>query len=137
MVLADAESAAGVPFVLSVAAVFAGIPVRSVLLRTYLTTGSIAGVAGVLLIARSNSAKADYGSSYLLQAILVAVLGGVHPAGGFGSVFGVCVAVLALQFLASGFTMLQFSNFSREFTWGVFLLAIMALNSISGRRRSH
>jgi simple sugar transport system permease protein len=118
------------------AARFAGFPVRSVLFRTYLTTGLLSGLTGLLMIARTNSAKADYGSSYLLQSILVAVLGGVNPAGGFGTVFGVSIAVLALQFLSSGFNMLRFSNFSRDFIWGLFLLVIMGIHFLSHRSRS-
>jgi simple sugar transport system permease protein len=116
------------------AAVFSGIQANRVLFRTYLMTGVLAAVTGLLMIARTNSAKADYGSSYLLQAILVAVLGGVNPAGGFGHVRGVCVAVLALQFLSSGFSMLHFSNFAKEFVWGGFLLLFMMMNQISKRR---
>jgi simple sugar transport system permease protein len=116
------------------AAVFSGIRVDRVLFRTYLVTGILAAVTGLLMISRTNSAKADYGSSYLLQSILVAVLGGVNPAGGFGNVPGVAVAVLALQFLASGFNMLRFSHFAKEFIWGVFLLLIMVVNQISRRR---
>jgi simple sugar transport system permease protein len=112
-----------------VAARFSGIRVRSVLFRTYVATGAIAGATGLLMIARTNSAKADYGSSYLLQSILVVVLGGTNPAGGFGTVFGVSVAVVALQLLASGFNMLHFSNFARDFIWGLFLLVVM----VSGR----
>jgi simple sugar transport system permease protein len=115
------------------AALFSGIRVNRVLFRTYVITGVLAAVTGLLMIARTNSAKADYGSSYLLQAILVAVLGGVNPAGGFGHVRGVCVAVLALQFLTSGFSMLHFSNFAKEFIWGVFLLLFMMMNQISNR----
>jgi simple sugar transport system permease protein len=116
------------------AALFSGIRVNRVLFRTYLITGVLAAVTGLLMIARTNSAKADYGSSYLLQSILVVVLGGVNPAGGFGHVRGVCVAVLALQFLTSGFSMLHFSNFAKEFIWGAFLLLLMMMNQISNRR---
>ena len=119
-----------------VAALFSGIRVPSILLRTYLATGVLASLTGLLMIARTNSAKADYGSSYLLQAILVAVLGGVNPAGGFGTVKGVVLAVVALLFLASGFNMLHFSNFAKEFVWGLFLLAIMVFNHYASVRQN-
>ena len=116
------------------AAHFSGISIRKMLFRTYLITGLYSGLTGLLMIARTNSAKADYGSSYLLQAILVAILGGVHPSGGFGTVLGLFIAVLSLQFLSSGFNMLHLSNFVKEFTWGTFLLGIMVLNYISHQR---
>jgi simple sugar transport system permease protein len=120
----------------SVAACYSGIRVPSVLLRVYLTTSILASLTGLLMIARTNSAKADYGSSYLLQAILVAVLGGVSPTGGIGSVGGIVTAVVALQMLASGFNMLHFSNFARDFFWGLFLLVIMVMNHYASRRRT-
>ena len=115
------------------AAVFAGIETRKELFKSYLATGLLSGIAGVVMISRTNSAKADYGESYVLQAVLVSVLGGVNPAGGFGTVMGVTIAVLSLQFLSSGFNMLRFSNFAKEFTWGMFLLAIMTLNYVQNR----
>lgn len=55
---------------------------------------------------------ADFGASYLLLTILVAVLGGINPYGGFGKVSGLVLAVLSLQFLSSGFNMLRFSLLS-------------------------
>lgn len=112
---------------------FAGIPVNSVLVRTYVVCGVLSGLAGLLLIARTNSAKADYGTSYLLQAVLVAVLGGVDPKGGFGRVRGVVLALLSLQFLSSGFSLLRFSQFTKEFAWGALLLLVMSLGAL-GRR---
>ena len=78
---------------------------------------------------RANSAKADYGSSYLLLSILIAVLGGTDPYGGFGKVSGLVLAVLSLQFLSSGLNMLQISNFAVEMTWGALLLIVMVINT--------
>jgi simple sugar transport system permease protein len=118
------------------AAVFAGLDVPRLQLRTYVVSGLLAGVAGLIIIARTNSAKADYGSSYLLQAVLVALLAGVNPRGGFGTAWGILLAVLALQFLSSGLNLLQFhelvgpyiNNFTKEFTWGCLLLLVMVVN---------
>ena len=88
-------------------------------------------VAGLIVMSRANSAKADYGSSYLLLAVLIAVLGGVNPYGGYGRVIGVVLAVLSMQFLSSGLNMLQVSNFARELIWGVLLIVVMVLNTHS------
>ena len=82
-------------------------------------------VAGLVIAVRANSAKADYGASYLLLSILIAVLGGTDPYGGFGKVSGLVLAVLSLQFLSSGLNMLQISNFAVEMTWGALLLLVM------------
>ncbi len=118
------------------ASVFSGIRTQAMLFRSYMTSGVLASITGLVMIAHTNSAKADYGESYVLQAVLVAVLGGVNPAGGFGNVRGITIAVLALQFLSSGFNMLRFSNFAKEFAWGIFLLAIMAINFVQNKRRA-
>ncbi len=127
-----------------VAARFSGLDVRRLLSRTYLLTALLSTVAGLVIISRTNSAKADYGSSYLLQAVLVAILGGVNPRGGFGSAWGILLAVLSLQFLSSGLNMLQLNetvgpyinNFTKEFTWGALLLAVMVLGHYSNRPRA-
>ena len=115
------------------AAKFSGISINRMLLKTYMFSGFLSALTGLVMIARTNSAKADYGSSYLLQAVLVAILGGVNPSGGFGTVSGVLIAVLALQFLSSGFNMLHFSNFTAEFTWGMLLLVVMVINYLTNR----
>jgi len=118
------------------AAVFAGLNVPRLQIKTYVLSALLAGLAGLIVITRTNSAKADYGTSYLLQAVLVAILAGVDPRGGFGTVWGILLAVLALQFLSSGLNLLRFqqfagpyiNNFTKEFTWGAFLLFVMALH---------
>ncbi len=124
------------------AAVFAGLDVPRLQVKTYLLSALLAGIAGLIVIARTNSAKADYGTSYLLQAVLVAILAGVDPRGGFGTVWGILLAVLALQFLSSGLNLLRFheyagpylNNFTKEFTWGALLLLVMILHR--GARRT-
>ena len=118
------------------AARFAGVKVPSVLMRTYMSSAVLASVAGLIMIARTNQARADYGESYILQAVLVNLLAGVNWAGGFGRVIGVAIAVVTLQFLSSGFNMLRFNNFARDFTWGVFLIAVMVFNHLMNERKA-
>ena len=111
------------------AAHFAGVDVTRLLIRVYAVSGAFAAIAGLVVMSRANSAKADYGSSYLLLAVLIAVLGGVNPYGGYGRVVGVVLAVLSMQFLSSGLNMLGVSNFARELIWGVLLLLVMVVNT--------
>lgn len=111
------------------AARFAAIDVGGMLVRVYVLSGALAAVAGMLVMSRANSAKADYGSSYLLLAVLIAVLGGVNPYGGYGRIIGVVLAVLSMQFLSSGLNMLGVSNFARELIWGSLLIFVMIVNT--------
>jgi len=111
------------------AAQFAALDINTLLLKVYMLSGGLSAAAGLLIMSRANSAKADYGSSYLLLAVLIAVLGGVNPYGGYGRIIGVVLAVLSMQFLSSGLNMLQVSNFSRELIWGLLLIVVMIINS--------
>jgi simple sugar transport system permease protein len=122
------------------AALYAAVDVNRMILKVYVISGMFAAVAGMVIMSRANSAKADYGSSYLLLAVLIAVLGGVNPYGGYGRVIGVVLAVLSMQFLSSGLNMLQVSNFARELIWGGLLIFVMIINTTvwagTGRSRT-
>jgi simple sugar transport system permease protein len=111
------------------AARYAALDVERLLLKVYVASGMLAAVAGLVIMSRANSAKADYGSSYLLLAVLIAVLGGVNPYGGYGRVVGVVLAVVTMQMLSSGLNMLGVSNFARELIWGALLILVMIVNT--------
>lgn len=124
------------------AARFSGINSEGVLLRTYWLAGVMAAIAGLMFLARTNSAKPDYGESYVLLTVLISILGGVSYNGGFGTVSGVVLAVLCLQFLSTGLNMFMLqisgssgSSFFRQFAWGALLLLVMVVNYYSEQRR--
>ncbi|WP_372803441.1 ABC transporter permease [Paracoccus seriniphilus] len=108
------------------AARYGGIPTRKMIVLTYTIAGVLAAIAGVVIAARNSSVKWDYGSSYVLIAILIAVLAGVRPEGGHGRVLSVVLAATALQMLSSLFNFMGISNFFRDLAWGVLLLALLA-----------
>ncbi|MDZ4697224.1 MAG: ABC transporter permease [Deltaproteobacteria bacterium] len=115
-------------------AFYSGLRLEKVLFSSYVVGGLLAGMTGLLMAARAASAKADYGTSYLLQAILLVVLGGVRPSGGVGRVPGVLLALAALQIVASLFNVLRLGNFAKEFAWGLLLLVVMITNTVLDRR---
>lgn len=114
-----------------VAARFSGINNRGILIRTYMLSGLYSGLASIIMISRANSIRPGYGSAYLLQAILVCVLGGVDPSGGYGSISGLVLGIIMLQILQSGFNILAFSPFSKNVIWGLMLILVMVLNFYS------
>ncbi|MDR1505931.1 MAG: ABC transporter permease [Treponema sp.] len=117
------------------AALYAGIESKVILLKTYMISGLLSSAAGLIMMARANSAKADYGAAYTLQCVLIAVLGGVDPNGGSGTIRGVTLAVLILQFLSSGLNMFDhISNFYRDVIWGGVLILALIFNWIIARR---
>jgi simple sugar transport system permease protein len=118
-----------------IAARYSGIRGRSVLMSTYLLTGLLGGIAGVLFLARNPTASADYGASYVLLVIVIAVLGGTNPNGGYATVLGVVLATLTLQIVSSGFTAIRLSAYEYAIAQGVILIAVMVLDQVRWRRR--
>jgi simple sugar transport system permease protein len=115
------------------AARYSGIASRRILISTYVLTGLLGGIAGVLFIARNPTASADYGASYVLLVIVIAVLGGTSPKGGFASVFGVVLATLTLQIVSSGFTAMRLSAYEYAIAQGLILVLVMTYDEV--RRR--
>lgn len=111
---------------------FARHDVARIQIRTYMLSGLIASVAGLVMFAGSNAANVSFGSSLLIQAILVAVLTGVDPYGGRGRIVLVIFAVAVMQQVQSGINLAlgrwSGASFAAEFAWGVLLIAVLALN---------
>lgn len=106
---------------------FSGVDTRLVLLRAYTLSSLLSAMAALLMMARFNSANADYGQSYLLVTILAAVLGGINPTGGFGKVSGLVLALVILQLISSAFNLLNLSEFLTLAIWGGVLIAVAAV----------
>lgn len=107
---------------------FSGIDVNMVLIRSYAISGILSGLAALIMISRFNSAKSDYGQSYLLVTVLAAVLGGTSVYGGFGTVLGLVLALVILQIVSSGLNLLQVNAFLTRAIWGAILAAVMIVN---------
>ena len=117
----------------SVAAKFSGIRSRSLLMRSYLLTGLLGAVTGIVFISRNPTASADYGASYVLLVIVIAVLGGTNPNGGFATVAGVFLAAMTLQIVQSGFTAMRLSTFQYSIAQGLILIGVLIIDQIDWR----
>lgn len=115
------------------AARFAGIPAARLTALVYTLSGLLSGVAGIVIASRTLSAKWDYGSSYVLIAILIAVMAGVRPEGGYGRVVCLLLSTAALQVLSSTFNFLNITNFFRDCAWGLLLLLFLGSSRIDFR----
>ena len=109
------------------AAIYSGFPIGRIIITTYAISGLLAGVAGIIIAARNINVKWDYGTSYLLVAILIAVMAGVRPEGGYGRVVNVMFSAIVLQLLSSLLNFIGLSNFVRDLAWGVLLLCFLAV----------
>ncbi len=120
-----------------VAAEFSGINIKRLLRTTYTISGVLAAISGCILFGRSNQANADYGTTYTLQAIMIAVLGGTSPDGGEGNVLGVLFAMLHAV-LGNGHELLPGDErrpTSRTSFGGGVLLIVMVVNYVTAMRR--
>lgn len=117
------------------ATAYSGINNQKVLIKTYMLCAIISAVAGVMMVMRVNSARANFGTSYMFTSILCVILGGISPMGGKGRLSGVILSLVALQLLSSGLNMLGVSAVLKDFIWGALLLAVMSMNFFADRKK--
>src|SRR6185437_2002443 len=80
-----------------VAARLSGIPVGRRVFFAFVTSGALAGLAGVLYAARFGTLDANAGSGQELNVVAAVVVGGVAIFGGSGSVYGAALPVLGVS----------------------------------------
>jgi simple sugar transport system permease protein len=112
---------------------FSGINIKKVTMKIYAISGLLTGLAAIIMISRFNSASAGYSTSYLLVTVLLAVLGGVNPDGGFGRISGIVMALLILQVISSGLNLMQVSSQLSKALWGIILILVIALRYYSDK----
>ena len=111
-----------------VAARLAGINLSRVRMLMYMFCGSVAGLAGVLLTARTTSGNPINGVGLELQAITAVFLGGAATTGGKGTVVGTFLAVILVGILNNGMNLLGFNTFVQRVALGLLLIAAVALS---------
>ncbi|SDY11272.1 simple sugar transport system permease protein/ribose transport system permease protein [Evansella caseinilytica] len=111
-----------------VATLFSGINTKRVLLLVYLYGALLTCVAAVIMTSRYNSARVDLGSSYLLQSVAAAVLGGTNIQGGYGKVIGTVYAVGIFQLISSGLNLLGTPRTFVSVLMGVILILVLMMN---------
>jgi simple sugar transport system permease protein len=116
-----------------VATLFSGVSNNKVLMGVYLYVALLASVAAVIMTSRYNMAKVDLGSSYLLQSISAAVLGGTDIQGGYGKVVGTIYAVVIFQVLGSGLNLLNVPSAIVSALMGAILILVLIFNFIKAR----
>lgn len=105
------------------AARLSGINVDRVLIIVYTISGLMAGLAGLVMVGRVNSAFPLAGLSYELDAIAAVIIGGASFFGGVGTVWGTLIGAMIIAVLRNGLNLL---NVSADFQMTVIGLVIIA-----------
>jgi rhamnose transport system ATP-binding protein len=104
----------------------AGIHRGRVWLAVFAVQGFLAGLAGLLALGMAGHLQATDFGEMTLDAIGVAVVGGIAITGGRGSVWGVCAAALLFRVLEKGWALLHVSGYwQRTIVGSLLLLAIL------------
>jgi ribose transport system permease protein len=112
-----------------------GIRVDRHLVKVYALTGLLAGVAGVLNLARFSTTTIGGHSTDNLSAIAAVVLGGTSLFGGVGTIFGTVVGVFVPAVLQNGFVIIGVQSYWQSVAVGAVLVAAVYLDQWRRRAR--
>lgn len=116
------------------AAAYSGINVPVNTMLAYTLSGLLSGFAAIIMMSRYNSARIDYGSSYLMQTVAASVLGGTAITGGYGTVYGVALAVMTLQCISSGLNIFGLDTSLTSMITGLVLIGTLTVNFLNMRK---
>ncbi len=99
----------------------------------YMLSGMLAGLAGMLLIGRVNTASPTAATGYESSAIAASVIGGASMLGGVGTVWGAVVGAFIMSTLSNGFTHLRLNDFFQQAATGFILILAVYIDSVQRR----
>ncbi len=104
------------------AALLSGIRTNRVKIAVYVISGACAALAGLLLTSELGAAYPDTATTYELNAIAAAVLGGTALAGGRGSIVGTVMGAFVIGFLSDGLVLIGVSTFWQSVVKGAVIV---------------
>jgi ribose transport system permease protein len=119
------------------AARLAGIAVRRHLVALYALSGLAAGIAAVMMLARTGAGSSTNGQLYELDAIAAVVVGGTLLAGGRGTIVGTVLGVLIFATLTNLFIQNNLDSSVQAICRGAIIIAAVLLQQrFSSRTRT-
>jgi ribose transport system permease protein/L-arabinose transport system permease protein len=110
-----------------VAARLGGIAIDRYRMGIFLLSGAVAGLASIILTARSNAGQPNSGVGLELDSITAAALGGVALSGGKGTILGAVLGIVVLGVLQNGMILLNVSQFYQFIAKGALLVMAVLL----------
>ncbi|TGS13753.1 ABC transporter permease [Mesorhizobium sp. M2E.F.Ca.ET.209.01.1.1] len=118
-----------------VACQFSGVRVDRIKFILFCLTGLMSGIASVLITSRLGSTRPSIAQGYELEAITMAVLGGVSILGGAGSILGVVLAAFIMGLVTFGLGLLNVPGIVMSIFIGLLLIIVIALPIVWRRLR--
>ncbi len=113
-----------------------GIDTRKIYFFAYANMGLLAGLAGILTIARLTSAQPTYGQNYEMDAIGSCFIGGASAYGGVGTVPGVIIGALLMGVINIGMSIMGVDANYQKVVKGLVLLAAVIFDVVSKKKNS-
>lgn len=112
----------------SEAAAVSGVNITKNIMIVYLISGLLYGLAGYLEAARIGSVTSSTGANYELDAIASCVVGGVSFSGGVGTIPGIMIGAVILQFLNYGLNFIGINVYLQTIIKGVIIITAVAID---------
>ena len=116
------------------AARMSGIKVARHKVLVYSIAGLLAGIAALVLSSKNLTAQAGMGLMYELDAIAMAVIGGISLQGGRGTILGTVLGALIFGVIISGFTFLRLDAYYQEMVKGAIIVGAVVLDQWRQKR---
>ncbi|WP_428029965.1 ABC transporter permease [Ancylobacter sp.] len=117
------------------AAAVAGLPVKRLLVATYVLCSTLAALGALMMTARTGSGEPNLGGSLSLQAIAAAVVGGTSLAGGRGGVGTAVVGALFVTILSNGMNLTRIDGYVQMVVLGAIVIIGVVLDRLRLERR--
>lgn len=113
-----------------------GVNVKKIKYFVYAVSGFLCGLAGVVLLSRTNSGQPKAGTSYEMDIITGVVLGGVSITGGEGKITGVIAGVLIMGILSNGMIITNVGDYVQRIVQGMVLIVAVAFDCYNQNRKA-
>ena len=113
-----------------------GVSTRFVISLTFVISGILSGLAGVILASRVTSGSPVAGTGYELDAIAAVVIGGTSLSGGIGSVFGTFIGALIIGVINNGLDLINVSSYYQQIVKGLVIFLVVLLDKRMNRNRT-
>ncbi|NLY36329.1 MAG: galactose/methyl galactoside ABC transporter permease MglC [Tissierellia bacterium] len=110
------------------AAAVSGVNLFKNIMYVYIIAGVLYGIAGYLEVARIGSATSITGQNYELDAIAACVVGGVSFSGGVGTIPGVLIGAVLLQFINYGLNFIGVNPYLQIIIKGVIIIVAVSID---------